>query len=285
MTPAADLLAVVTGANSGVGRSATELLAVAGASVVLVCRSEPRGRAALEAIRKRSPNARLELEVADLSSLGSVRDLASLLAAAGSIDVLVNNAGVYRARREMTEDGFEMTMAVNHLGHFLLTHLLLDQLTEAGGRVINVTSDGHRSGDLEKAPVEDILTGRIPFNGLKAYADSKLANVLFAFELSRRLGPAGLTAAAVHPGVLSTGIWNQNRDPLSLMMRIFKPLMKRPSTGGRAVYRLAVDVAAADVNGRYFDVEEESRAADQAYDEELAEELWNESARLTGVTT
>ncbi len=285
MKDSAELLAVVTGANSGVGRSAAELLAAAGASVVMVCRSEERGRAALEAARKKDPDSRLRLEVADLSSLSSVRDVASRLRdRAGPIDLLVNNAGVYRARRELSEDGFEMTMAVNHLGHFVLTHLLLEQLTEARGRVISVSSDGHRSGDLKRAPLEDILTGVIPFKGLQAYADSKLANVLFALELSRRMGQAGLTAAALHPGVLSTRIWNQNLNPLSLMMRVFKPFMKRSSTGGQAVCRLAVDSAAADVDGRYFHVEEESTAADQAYDQELAEELWTESARLTGVT-
>lgn len=284
MKDTADLRAVVTGANSGVGRSAAELLAAAGASVVMVCRSEERGRAALDAVRKQSPDPRVRLEVADLSSLGSLRELASRLAGLGSVDVLVNNAGVYRARREMTEDGFEMTMGVNHLGHFALTHLLMEQLTEAGGRVISVSSDGHRSGDLKRAPLDDVLTGRIPFKGLQAYADSKLANVLFAFELSRRMGQAGLTAAALHPGVLATRIWNQNLNPLSLMMRVFKPFMKRPSTGGKAVCRLAFGSEAADVDGRYFHVEEESKAADQAYDQELAEKLWNESARLTGMT-
>jgi len=285
MKSSADLQAVVTGANSGVGRSAAELLAADGASVVMVCRSEERGRAALETVRKKISDSRVRLEVADLSSLSSVRELASRLRdRAGPIDVLVNNAGVYRARREMTEDGFEMTMAVNHLGHFVLTHQLLEQLAEAGGRVISVSSDGHRSGDLRRAPLEDILTGRIRFKGLQAYADSKLANVLFAFELSRRMSHAGLTAAALHPGVLSTRIWNQNRDPLSLMMRLFTPFMKRSSTGGKAVCRVAMDLVASDVDGRYFHVEEESKAADQAYDQELAEELWNESVRLTGVT-
>lgn len=279
-----DLNAVVTGANSGVGRSATELLAGAGASVVMVCRSEERGRLALEAIRKRSSDSRVWLEVADLSSLSSVRELAARLRdRVDPIDVLVANAGVYRARREVSEDGFEMTMAVNHLGHFVLTHRLLRKLVEVGGRVIIVSSDGHRSGDLRRYPVEDILRGRTPFMGLRAYADSKLANVLFAFELSRRMGPAGLTAAALHPGVLSTRIWNQNANPLSLLMRAFKPFMKRPSKGGRAVYRLAVDLAAADVGGRYFHVDEESKAADQAYDPELARELWDVSAALTGV--
>ena len=277
--------AVVTGANSGVGRSAAELLAAAGASVVMVCRSEERGRAALETVRMRSSNSRVRLEVADLSSLDSVRDLGSRLRdRVGPIDVLVNNAGIYQARREVSEDGFEMTMAVNHLGHFVLTHLLLEPLAEAGGRVINVSSDGHRSGDLKRAPLEDILTGRIRFKGLQAYADSKLANVLFAFELSRRMGHAGLSAAALHPGVLATRIWNQNLNPLSLMMRLFKPFMKRPSTGGHAVCRLAVEHPADEIDGKYFHVETKSRAADQAYDLELAEKLWIESARLTGVT-
>ena len=116
-----------------------------------------------------------------------------------------------------------MTMAANHLGHFLLTHLLSERLARAGGRVINVSSDGHRGGELKRAPLEEIMTGRVSFNGLKAYADSKLANVLFAFELSRRMSSAGLAATAVHPGVLSTRIWNQNRDPLSLLMRMMTP--------------------------------------------------------------
>jgi len=284
MKSSADLRAVVTGANSGVGRSAAELLAAAGASVIMVCRSEERGRAALEAAWNKSSDSRVRLEVADLSSLSSVRELASRLRdRAGPIDVLVNNAGLYKARREMTEDGFEMTMAVNHLGHFVLTHQLLEQLAEAGGRVISVSSDGHRSGDLRRARLEDILTGRVPFKGLQAYADSKLANVLFAFELSRRLSQPGVTSVALHPGVLATRIWNQNLDPLSLMMRLFKPFMKRPLTGGRAVCRLAVECSADAVDGRYFHVEKESTAADQAYDQELAEELWNVSARLTGV--
>jgi NAD(P)-dependent dehydrogenase (short-subunit alcohol dehydrogenase family) len=266
---------VVTGANSGVGRSTAELLAAAGASLVMVCRTEERGRAALEAVRRRSSVSNVQLELADLSSLSSVRDLAARLRdRVGPIDVLVNNAGVYRARREVSEDGFEMTMAVNHLGHFLLTNLLVQQFVEAGGLVISVSSDGHRGGDLKRASVEDILRGRVPFSGF---------NVLFAFELSRRTGHAGLAAAALHPGVLSTRIWHQNLDPLSLMMRAFKPLMNRPSTGGKAVCRLVVDCAAADVDGRYFHVEKESKAADQAYDRELAQELWDESARLTGM--
>ena len=285
MKPPAESLVVVTGANSGVGRSAAELLARAGASVVMVCRNEERGRAALEEVQRMSSEGRVRLEVADLSSLSAVRELAERLAGLGPVDVLVNNAGVYRAGLEVSEDGLEMTMAVNHIGHFALTRLLLPQLEEAGGRVINVSSNGHRSGDLKRAPLEDILTGRGSYNGLQAYADSKLANVLFAFELSRRVASAGVASTALHPGVLSTRIWNQNRNPLSLLMSLFKPFMGSPSIGGKAVYRLAVDAAVAEVDGRYFHVEKESRAADQAYDTALAGELWTISARLTAAST
>jgi NAD(P)-dependent dehydrogenase (short-subunit alcohol dehydrogenase family) len=284
MTDGAGRQVVVTGANSGVGRAATELIAGSGAAVVMVCRDEARGRKALAAIRKGSSNPDVRLELADLASLSSVRDLASrLVGRTGWIDVLVNNAGAYRARREISEDGFEMTMAVNHLGHFALTTLLTGTLIGGIGRVINVSSDGHRSGDLRRASLEEIFRGLPRYRGLQAYADSKLANVLFTFELSRRLGHTGLAAAALHPGVLGTRIWNQNRDPLSLLMRGFKPFMGRPSVGGRAVCHLAIQASAEEIDGKYFHVENERRAADQAYDADLASELWVESTRLAAV--
>lgn len=274
---------VVTGANSGVGRAATQLMSGSGAAVVLVCRDGARGRAALAAIRKATSNPNLRLELADLASLASVRDLVSrLVGRLPRIDALVNNAGVYRARREVSHDGFEMTMAVNHLGHFALTTWLAETLAGGIGRVINVTSDGHRSGDLKRAPLEQIFRGPERYRGLQAYADSKLANVLFTFELSRRLGGRGLSAATLHPGVLATRIWNQNRNPLSLLMRAFKPFMGRPAIGGQAVCFLALEAPAEEIDGRYFHVQSERRAANQAYDTDLAAALWTESARLTG---
>jgi NAD(P)-dependent dehydrogenase (short-subunit alcohol dehydrogenase family) len=279
-------VAVVTGANSGVGRSTTELLAKAGARGVMVCRDRERGENALAAVRRLTGDDRVELEIADLSSFESVRALTDRLSARfDRIEMLVNNAGVFRARRELSVDGFEVTLATNHLGHYLLTVQLMDLLRRGGARIVNVSSNGHRRGDLRRAPLEKILRGDISYGGVQAYGDSKLANILFTFELMRRHGGEGIAANSLHPGVLATRIWNQNRTPLSLLTVLFKPLMGRPLVGGRAVFRLATDPSLGESGGSYFEVEKEARAAAQAYDEGLAAELWETSQRLTGAPT
>lgn len=275
-------IVIVTGANSGVGRSATELLAEAGAHVVMVCRDAGRGEAARGAVRAATDSEAIDLELADISDLDQVRALgARLRDRFDRIDVLINNAGVWRNRLERTGAGHEVTMATNHLGHFLLTNLLLEPLKVGEGRVVNLSSQAHESGDLRRAPLEEIMTGEAWKGGLKAYSDSKLANVLFTLELVRRHGEDGIASNAVHPGVLATRIWNKSRSPISLIMRAFKPLMGRPAVGGRAVFRLAADPALAGVTGRYFRVETEKRAQPLAYDENLARELWETSERLT----
>lgn len=276
-------IAVVTGANAGIGRSTVELLAQGGWSVVMVCRDRERGREALAEVRRLAGTDHVQLEIADMSSGESVRGLAARLGdRLDRIDALVNNAGVYRARRERTPEGLEVTMATNHVGHFRLTLQLLDALRAGEGRVVNVSSDGHRRGNLRRAPLERILRGQVRYRSFQAYCDSKLANVLFTHELVRRYGGDGITGNALHPGTLATRIWNQNHTPASLLMRLFKPFMAKPSVGGHAVFRLAADPDLIDVTGRYFNVEEEARAAPQAYDEDLANELWELSASLLG---
>jgi NAD(P)-dependent dehydrogenase (short-subunit alcohol dehydrogenase family) len=277
-------IAVVTGANAGIGQSTTELLAGAGWSVVMVSRDRERGEKALAAVQRLAGADRVQLEIADMSSGESVRALAARLAdRLDRLDALVNNAGVYRARRERTADGLEVTMATNHMGHFRLTLELLDLLRAGEGRVVNVSSDGHRRGDLRRAPLERILKGEERYRSFQAYCDSKLANVLFTHELVRRHGGDGIISNALHPGTLSTRIWNQNHNPASLMMRVFKPFMAKPDVGGRAVFRLAADPDLAEVTGRYFNVEQETRAAPQAYDEDLAAELWELSTGYLGL--
>ena len=276
-------IAIVTGASSGIGKAAAARLAERGATVLMICRSPERGQRALSEIRGQTGNQAVELRLADLASLRQVRELGEHLSAElDRLDILINNAGVYRNRLELTEDGLERTMAVNHLAHFLLTHLLIDRLRAASGRVVNVSSGSHRSGKLDRATLQSIIRGEGRYRGLRAYSDSKLANVLFTFELARRFESV-ITANAFHPGVLATRIWNQNHNALSLMLRLFKPLMGSPEAGGDAAVRLATDPQLTHVTGKYFDKEKESRAVDMAYDQELAQRLWQVSAELTGL--
>lgn len=277
-------IAIVTGANSGVGKAAAELLADAGARVTMVCRSRERGEAALAEVREAGAAAKAEvrLEIADLSRQSDVRALAVRLAdRMPAVDILVNNAGVWLHRREMSPEGFELSFATNHLGHFLLTHRLLDRLEAGRGRIVNVSSEAHRSGDLRRAGLDVIARGDAWRNGFRTYGDTKLANILFTFESVRRWGARGITANALHPGVLGTRIWKKNRSALGVLLHVTKIFMAGPEVGGRAVLRLVEDPARDDVTGRYFNIENEARAQAQAYDEELARELWERSLEWT----
>lgn len=271
---------IVTGANSGVGFSLSRLLIGAGFHVVMVCRSEQRGRKAVDALRSAGPGTP-SLEIADLAEAGEVRDLGSRLSGLGPIEALVNNAGVWRNQLERNSAGHEITMATNHLSHFLLTGLVLDQVLAGGRRIVNVSSEAHRSGKLGRAPLDEIMNGDAWKGGLQAYSDSKQANVLFTSELVRRFGDSGLIANALHPGVLATRIWNKNRGPVSLLLRMLKVAMKSPDVGGRAVMKLLTDPGLAEVNGAYFNVEKRARAEASALDEQLAGALWEYSETLT----
>jgi NAD(P)-dependent dehydrogenase (short-subunit alcohol dehydrogenase family) len=278
-------ICMVTGANSGIGLATASILAERGATVVMVCRSGERGEAAKAEIERSVEAPELVLMVADLAHLERVRELAEKFQHRyDRLDALVNNAGVYVADRRITVDGYEETLAVNHLASFLLTNLLLGRLKTASGRVITISSDAHKAGRLDRAPLEEILRGRGPYNGMQAYADSKLANLLFTFELARRIDGTGVTANALHPGTLATQIWNQNRDTLSIAMRLFKPFMGAPRKGGEAVARLVANPELDGVTGRYFDRLKEGRAATRAHDHELAARLWRASAELTSWT-
>lgn len=278
-------VALVTGASSGLGRATALGLARRGAAVVMVSQDPVRGAAAREAIQRETGNANVVLLPTDLASLGAVRGLAAEFRRRHErLDVLVNNAGVYLSRCHITADGFEKTLAVNHLSHFLLTNLLLGELAVAGGRVITVSSDTHRVARLSRSPLESILRGEGWYNGLQAYADSKLANILFTFVLARRLEGKGVTVNAMHPGIIATRIWDRNRDPLSLIMRLMKPFRPSARRGAKAVVHLALDPGVRGVTGRYFHRGRERRAARAAYDQDLAEQLWQVSARLTGLT-
>lgn len=284
MVSMSDKVCVITGASSGTGEESALGLARSGAQVVMVCRNRRRGEATRERITRAVAGAQMDLRIADLSSLRQVRALANdLTAAYRQIHVLVNNAGGYRTRPEISEDGFERTMAVNHLAHFLLTNLLLPVLRAAKARVITVSSRAHRRANIRRKPLEQIVKSVEGYSWVQTYGDSKLANLLFSFELARR--EPDLTAIALHPGVLATRIWNQNSDLLSFPLRFFKPLMERPARGGERIVRLATAPEFANASGKYFDRDRESQASAEAYNEQLAVELWALSEALTGTAS
>ncbi len=272
---------LVTGANSGIGKATAQLLAEGGARVVMACRNRERGEPARAEIARKSGNDAVELLTADFASQRQIRALAEAFKRSHTrLDVLVNNAGLYLPRRTETEDGVETTWAVNHLAPFLLTNLLLDVIkASAPARIVNVSSNAHFGNTIhfdDPGLAEN-------YNWQRAYGQSKLANVLFTYELARRLEGAGVTATCLHPGVVATNIWNRSANPISLMMRPFKLMMTRPARSARAVARLAVDPALEGVTAQYFDEMKERRSSRISYDEDVARRLWDLSEEMTGL--
>jgi NAD(P)-dependent dehydrogenase (short-subunit alcohol dehydrogenase family) len=250
----------------------------------MICRSTDRGESAARRIRDEIPAAALRVEGCDLADLAQVRALAQRLGdEADRWQALVNNAGLYRAKLERTDDGLERTMAVNHLGHFLLTRLLEPALRRGGARIVNVSSQGHRRGKLRRAPLAQIFRAPPKYDGVQAYCDSKLCNVLFTRELVRRWGPE-VTCTAVHPGVLSSQIWDRERTLLMGFIRTFvKPFMDSPEVGGEAVAELASAEGHADTTDRYFRKRREAPPAPAADDRDLARDVWRVSSEAVGL--
>ncbi|WP_226482487.1 oxidoreductase [Natrinema amylolyticum] len=287
---------VITGANSGIGREATRELARNGATVIMACRSVERGEDAAGDVREDVPDADLRVEECDLGDLESVRAFAERLADE-TIDVLINNAGVMAIPRSETEDGFETQFGVNHLGHFALTGLLLENLATDEGepaRVVTVSSGVHERGEIDF----DDLQGEESYDEWDAYAQSKLANVLFAYELERRFLTAGTNAEsmAVHPGYANTQL--QFRGPEQSGSRLRMAAMKLMNTVVAqsaemgALPTLYAATAPEAEGGAYYGpggfknmrgTPERQASSDRSYDEETARRLWAVSEDLTGV--
>ncbi len=228
-------------------------------------------------IRQRGGKA--EFLQADFSSLKSVRELAAQVRArCARLDVLLNNAGGVNAERRMTVDGFETTFAVNHLATFLLTEELRDLLVHsAPARVVTVSSEAHR---MLKTLDFDNLQGERRYKGFAAYALSKLANVLFTYELDRRLQGSGVTANCVHPGVVRTRIWGASRGFLRLLTRLAEPFMLSAERGARPLIKLASDPALAGISAHYILKDEPVRSSPVSYDTRVAARLWETSAAM-----
>lgn len=274
--------ALITGANSGIGKATATGLAERGFRVVMVCRDEERGTGARDEIRKATGNEDIDLLLADLASQIEVRALAETINDRyDRLDVLVNNAGVYEDVRSLTVDTVETTFAVNYLSHFLLTNLLLDLLKQTAtrhgeARIVNLGSEAHRGGEID---FEDIHAAE-DYGGLQAYAQSKLAMLLFTYELARRLRGTGVTVNCVHPGVVSSNIWSGNKDLLSIAARLLTFFYKSPEKGAEGVLYLATSDEVQGVTGAYFKGTEQVTASEESSDEDLAQRLWKRSAEM-----
>lgn len=271
---------LVTGGTGGIGEATARGLAGLGARVGIVGRDEARARAAAERIR--ATGGEVDVFTADLSAQRQVRALAEqVLAAYPRLDVLVNNVGGYWAHRHPTEDGLERTFAVNHLAPFLLTNLLLDRLREsAPARVVTVSSGAQSMGRIDF----DDLQGETGYNGQRAYNQSKLANVLFTYELARRLEGSGVTANVLHPGVVRTAFGQEDSQGwMRLMLPVMRPFMKSPEKGARTSIHLASSPEVEGVTGQYFANEQPKRSSKVSYDTEAAARLWRVSAELVGL--
>ena len=276
---------IVTGANAGIGKAAALKLAEMGAHIIMVARDEVRGRVAQSEVKTASGSTRVDLLIADLSSQQSIRQLAtSIQHGYERIDVLLNNAGGVFGERRLTIDGIEYTFALNHLGYFLLTLLLLDVLKRsAPARIVNVSSNAHTGGHINF----DDLQGERKYSAFGAYSQSKLANVLFTYELARRLEGTGVTANCLHPGFVNTR-FGRDGDLGGLMSRVLgviAPLMARtPERGADTAVYLASDPQLAHVTGKYFDARKDTRSTSESYDSAIAQRLWTLSEEMTGIS-
>ncbi len=274
---------LITGATSGIGAVAAEALARRGARVVLVGRNLEKCSRVREQVQARTGNANVEALVADLSSQRQVRQLADAFRKGHDrLDVLVNNAGGLWLKRQETAEGLEMTFAVNHLAYFLLTELLLDLLqASAPSRIVNVASRAHSGAVL---PFDDLM-GRRRYDGWRAYKQSKLANLLFAYELARRLEGTGVTANALHPGWVSTG-FAANNGWLGGLLRTAAGLFAlSPEQGAQTIVYLATSPEVAGVSGRYFVREKQAPSSSASRDEVAAKRLWQVSRELIGLSS
>lgn len=273
-------ICMITGSTSGIGRETARVLAERGATVVLVGRSRERCATTAEAIKQSAATSELEFLVADLSTSHGVRGLAEQFQARfPRLDVLVNNAGAMFAARRESSEGIEMTFALNHLAYFLLTDLLLDSLKAASrARIVNVASDAHR---MVRGLNFDDLQGRTRYGGFRAYSQSKLANILFTYELARRLRGSNVTANALHPGFVATNFFEGNGFS-GLLMRVGASLFAIPTERGA---RTSIHVASAPevegITGAYFERERPAKSSRASYDEESAGRLWQISEELT----
>jgi NAD(P)-dependent dehydrogenase (short-subunit alcohol dehydrogenase family) len=275
-------VAIVTGATSGVGYHAARRLAQGGASLILVCRNSEKAEK-LRTELFQSYNAKAEIVLADFSRLSDVRNAAEfILGKYQRIDVLINNAGIHRTTRMLTEEGHEIVFCVNHLASYLFTRLLLDRvLKSAPARIIQVNSEGHRFGGLD---LDDLTWLRRHYAGLQGYGASKVAQLLTVWEFADLLAGTGVTINAMHPGAVRTNIGLDNGPLYKWSQLLFvRPMLRRANISGDAIYYLAAAPEMQNVSGKFFNRTVEETPMPHALDRELGKRVWQVSEELTGL--
>jgi len=275
---------VITGATSGIGKAAALALAKKDYRLVLVGRNEEKTARVCEEIKQKSHNEKVDCYVYDLSVLGDVRSLAGrIMEDHHRIDILINNAGARFLRHQLTKERIEMTLATNHLGHFVLTLSLIDALKNSeSARIINVSSGAHSAGT---GAIENILSAT-DYDGRKQYSNSKLANVLFTYGLAEKLKGRGIAVNAVDPGGVATNFARNNGLVHWLKHRIYylkKRQLLTPAQGAETVVYLASSSDVEGITGRYFRDKKERRSSDISYDKVIQEKLWTSSVELSGI--
>ncbi|MFW9993881.1 MAG: SDR family oxidoreductase [Candidatus Odinarchaeota archaeon] len=280
-------ICMITGANSGIGKATATELARKGARVIMVCRDEEKGKKVQQEIVEKTSNSQVDLLIADFSSQESIRNMVKEFKSNyDQLHVLVNNAGTMQSKRRETEDGLEKTFGVNHIGPFLLTNLLLDVIkASAPSRIINVSSGLHVSSKIDFDDLQSVKS----YSGMKAYSMSKLANVLFTYELHHQLRDEGVddvTVNAVHPGFVRTNLGREGGN--FLVKYVFSYLIRpfitiSPEKGAETSIYLASSPEVEHISGKYFVKKQETPSADFTYDRELQKRLWRTSEELTGL--
>jgi NAD(P)-dependent dehydrogenase (short-subunit alcohol dehydrogenase family) len=272
-------IGLITGANSGIGKATATALAAQDASIVMICRDRGKGEAARAEICRKTGNERVDLLIVDLSQQSEIRGVArEVRAKYPKLHVLINNAGAWNSDRLMTPDGFETTWAVNHLAYFLLTMELLDLLkASVPARIVNLSSDWHKLGHINF----DDLQFEHGYGGSKAYGQSKLANIIFTYELARRLQGTGITVNCLHPGGVNTNFFTGLKGLTGIITRLNRPLMRSPEKGAETVIWLATSSEVEGITGKYFFDCHEIKSSRESYDPEIARKLWEISERMT----
>jgi len=278
MADMAGKVVVITGATSGIGLVAAEVLAEMGARIVLVARDPSRAKEALESLLDLAPQVTHTVHYADLSRIAEMKRVAGEIAATEPrIDVLINNAGALFGTRQVTPDGLEKTFAVNHMAYFVVTLGLAERLQgTAGARVVNTSSDAHKHRRID---FDDLQSAR-RYRGFPVYGKSKLCNILFTRELARRWRGAGVTANCLHPGFVATRFGDGSGGFFERVVGVAKHFAITPAKGAETIVHLASSDTVANVSGGYFYKCREAEPTREAQDDEAARRLWDESERL-----